>query len=136
MKFLILEVLADGPRHGYDVIAALEERSAGRYRPSAGSVYPTLQLLEDGAYATGEAVDGKRVYTITDRGRELLAAKPADAGAGLDDGDGVDLRGAAMKLGGAVMQVARGSDAAAQAKVREILDRARKEIYAILAESD
>src|SRR5262249_43187963 len=46
VKYFILEVLAQGPRHGYDVIAALEEKTGGRYRPSPGSVYPTLQLLE------------------------------------------------------------------------------------------
>ncbi len=135
MKFLILEVLAEGPRHGYDVITALEERSNGRYRPSPGSVYPTLTLLEEGGYITGETADGKRVFTITAAGRELLAKKPADAGAG-DDDEGVDLRGSAMKLGAAVMQAARASDADAQQRVRTILDAARRDIYKILAESE
>ena len=136
MKYLILDVLTAGPRHGYDIIAALEERSSGRYRPSAGSVYPNLQLLEDGGYVSGEAVDGKRIYAITERGRELLATKPADAAGGDDADGGVDLQGSAMKLVAAVMQAARGTDASAQTKVRAILDGARKEVYAILAESD
>jgi DNA-binding PadR family transcriptional regulator len=135
IKYLILQVLAEGPCHGYDIITALENKSGGRYRPSAGSVYPTLQLLEDGGFVTGEAVEGKRVFTITDAGRALLASRPADAEAA-DDVDDVDLRGAALKLGAAVMQAFRASDAPAQAKVREILDRARREIYAILAESE
>src|ERR1700761_1728130 len=95
LKFLILAVLADGPRHGYDIITALESKSNGRYRPSPGSVYPTLTLLEDAGYITGEAVDGKRVFTITERGRELLAQKPADATVEGEE-DGADLRGASM----------------------------------------
>ncbi len=73
IKFWILAVLAEGPRHGYDIITALEEKSNGRYRPSPGSVYPTLTLLEEGGYITGDANEGKRIFTITDAGRELLA---------------------------------------------------------------
>ena len=80
IKFLILDVLAEGPRHGYDVMTALEEKSNGRYRPSPGSVYPTLTLLEEGGYISGDASDGKRIFTITEAGRELLTKKPADAG--------------------------------------------------------
>ena len=135
IKFLILEVLAEGPRHGYDIITALEEKSNGRYRPSPGSVYPTLTLLEEGGFITGEAADGKRVFTITDAGRRLLAEKPADAQDGEED-EGVDLRGSAMKLGAAVMQAARASDGDSQEKVRVILDAARRDIYKILAESE
>jgi len=135
IKFLILDVLAEAPRHGYDIIAALEEKSNGRYRPSPGSVYPTLTMLEEGGYITGDTAEGKRIFTITDRGRELLTKKPADAGLG-DEDEGVDLRGSAMKLGAAVMQASRAVDAASQLKVREILDTARREIYKILAESE
>jgi DNA-binding PadR family transcriptional regulator len=135
LKFLILTVLADGPRHGYDIITELESKSNGRYRPSPGSVYPTLTLLEEAAYITGEAVDGKRVFTITDRGRELLAQKPAGATVEGEE-DGADLRGAAMRLGAAVMQAARTTDPSAQQKVRAILDGARKDVYKVLAESD
>jgi DNA-binding PadR family transcriptional regulator len=135
IKFLILEVLAEGPRHGYDIIVELENKSNGRYRPSPGSVYPTLTLLEEGGYVTGDTAEGKRIFTITERGRELLAKKPAGAPAA-DDEDGIDLRGSAMKLGAAVMQAARASDAGSQQKVQAILDGARREIYKILAESE
>jgi DNA-binding PadR family transcriptional regulator len=135
IKFLILDVLAQGPRHGYDIITALEEKSNGRYRPSPGSVYPTLTLLEEGGFITGETAEGKRVFTITAAGRELLAKKPADAGAS-DDEDGIDLRGAAFKLGAAVMQAARAGDDATQERVRAILDGARREIYKLLAEGE
>ena len=136
IKYLILEVLAAGPRHGYDIITALEEKSNGRYRPSPGSVYPTLTLLEEGGFITGETAAGKRVFTITAAGRELLAQKPGDAGTVDDEDEGVDLRGSALKLGAAVMQAARASDAATQQSVRTILDGARREIYKLLAESE
>ncbi|HEY5348716.1 MAG TPA: PadR family transcriptional regulator [Candidatus Lustribacter sp.] len=134
IKFLILEVLAEGPRHGYDIITELDNKSNGRYRPSPGSVYPTLTLLEEGGYLTGDTADGKRVFTITERGRELLTKKPAEAAS--EDDDGIDLRGSAMKLGAAVMQTARAGDAATQQQVREILDTARREIYKLLAVSE
>jgi DNA-binding PadR family transcriptional regulator len=133
IKFLILDVLAAGPRHGYDVIVALEERSGGRYRPSPGSVYPTLALLEDGGFVTSETVDGKRVFTIAEAGRELLASKPASEPDDEDEGGSVDLRGSVFKLGAAVMQAARTTDGDTQAKVRAVLDRARREVYALLA---
>ena len=74
------------------------------------------------------------MFSITAAGRELLTKKPADAAS--EDDDGIDLRGSALKLGAAVMQAARASDASSQQKVREILDTARREIYKILAESE
>jgi DNA-binding PadR family transcriptional regulator len=135
IKYLILDVLANGPRHGYDTITELENKSQGRYRPSPGSVYPTLTMLEEGGYITGDASEGKRIFTITDAGRELLTKKPADA-ATEDEDDGVDLRSSAMKLGAAVMQVARSNDTASQQKVRDMLDATRREIYKVLAESE
>jgi len=72
LKVVILELLRDQPRHGYDIIRALEERMRGRYRPSPGSVYPTLQMLEDLGYVTSIQQEGKKVYTITDEGRRYL----------------------------------------------------------------
>jgi DNA-binding PadR family transcriptional regulator len=138
MKFLVLEMLAEAPRHGYEIIRAIEEKRG--FRPSAGSIYPTLQLLEDGGFVTGAEVDGKRVYTITDSGRALLANRAADHD---DEGDDDDetpdakhrLKHTAIKLASAVMS-ARGADEATLEKVRVILDRARKEIYALLAEDE
>lgn len=132
MKYLVLEVLADGPRHGYEIIGAIEERRG--FRPSPGSIYPTLQMLEDGGFVTGADVEGKRVYTITPTGRDMLQNRAPDAE---DDEDGEPdarhrVKQAAMKLGAAVMS-ARGSNDATLDKIREVLDRARKEIYAVLA---
>ena len=137
MKFVILDVLAEGPKHGYEIITSIEARR--NVRPSAGSIYPTLQLLEDGGYVTSEQVDGKRVYTITPAGRELLANRSAEAEPD-EDGDhdadaGHLLRESAMKLGAAVLN-ARGHDDKTIGKIREILDKARKEIYTVLASDE
>jgi len=142
VKYLVLELLAEGPKHGYEIIRAIEERRG--VRPSAGSVYPTLQLLEDGTYITGEQLEGKRVYTITEAGRAMLQlqAMREDAGGADDDPDEADeldirhlVKQSAMKLFAAIVG-ARGSDVATLAKIRAVLDRARKEIYAILASDE
>ena len=77
LKYVILDLLKDQPRHGYDVIRALEERFHGFYSPSPGSVYPTLQLLEDQGYVTSSEQEGKRVYTITAEGQRFLAEQAA-----------------------------------------------------------
>jgi len=75
IKFILLELIKEQPRHGYDLIKALEERYSGFYRPSPGSVYPTLQLLEDEGHLRSETADGKRIYTITEMGEKLLAER-------------------------------------------------------------
>src|SRR5215216_5178796 len=72
LKYVILDLLKDEPSHGYEVIRKLEERSRGFYSPSPGSVYPTLQLLEDMEYVSATQRDGKKVYAITDQGRKFL----------------------------------------------------------------
>ena len=137
VKFLLLEMLAEGPKHGYEIIRSLEERRG--IRPSAGSVYPTLQLLEDGGFVTSEAVEGKRVYTISESGRELLAKRTADGEPAGEADDEVDsrrrLKEAAFKLGAAVMS-ARGADDATLDKIRAIVNDARKQVYAVLASDE
>src|SRR5918999_875852 len=72
MKFVILRLLKEKPRHGYEVIKALEEKLAGYYTPSAGTVYPTLQLLEDQGYVRVVETEGKKVYHITRDGEKFL----------------------------------------------------------------
>jgi DNA-binding PadR family transcriptional regulator len=80
LKFVILQLLAEKPRHGYEIIKELEERSGGRYSPSPGTVYPTLTLLEDMGYAVATAEEsGKKVYAITDAGRAYLAENRSTA---------------------------------------------------------
>jgi len=69
---VILDLLRDKPRYGYEVIRALEERSHGFYTPSPGVVYPTLQMLEETGLASAAERDGKKIYTITEEGRKFL----------------------------------------------------------------
>lgn len=76
MKYALLWLLQERPMHGYEMIKALEERSGGFYSPSPGSIYPTLQMLEEGGFVTSSEVEGKKVYTITDAGRALLSGNP------------------------------------------------------------
>ena len=73
LKYVILKMLAERPMHGYEVMNALEQRTQGCYRPSPGSVYPTLQWLEDEGLVRIEETDGKKVYHVTDAGRAFLA---------------------------------------------------------------
>lgn len=73
LRLVALALLEEGPRHGYDLIKALEERSAGFYSPSPGVVYPTLTYLEEAGYATSAADGNKKVFSITDAGRAWLA---------------------------------------------------------------
>ena len=72
LKYVILRLLSKKPMHGYEVMRALEEESCGCYSASPGSVYPTLQMLEDQGYVSREESEGKKVYSITDEGREFL----------------------------------------------------------------
>jgi DNA-binding PadR family transcriptional regulator len=72
LKYVILDLLKDKPAHGYEITQALEDRFHGMYSPSAGSVYPILQLLEDMGYVTSNVTEGKKVYTITDSGKKFL----------------------------------------------------------------
>lgn len=72
VKFVVLKLLREKPMHGYEVMRALEERMAGCYKPSAGTVYPTLQLLEDEGYVRAEEAQGKKVYHVTPEGERYL----------------------------------------------------------------
>ncbi|MEO7911254.1 MAG: PadR family transcriptional regulator [Roseiflexaceae bacterium] len=78
LKFALLELLLERPMHGYEMMKELQERSGGMYTASAGSVYPTLQMLEDRDFVTVSEADGKKVHTITDAGRAFLAENPAE----------------------------------------------------------
>jgi DNA-binding PadR family transcriptional regulator len=72
MKYVILKLLREQPMHGYEVMKALEEHTHGCYKPSPGTVYPTLQWLEDEGLVSVEEVDAKKVYSITEAGEEFL----------------------------------------------------------------
>ncbi|MBI1810207.1 MAG: PadR family transcriptional regulator [Gemmatimonadetes bacterium] len=141
LKFVILQLLAEKPRHGYDVIKALEERSGGRYAPSPGTVYPTLTLLEEMGFAVATAEEGgKRVYAITDEGRAYLEANRSTVDEVLDRlselgasifGDAV--RPAHEAMGALGREYARliwrrSPDSELATKVAEVLQRAAREL--------
>ena len=135
MKFLLLDILKDGPRHGYEMINGLEGQFRG-YRPSPGSVYPTLQMLKEGGFVTSEQIDGKKVYTITLSGFSLLTERRETA---YEETPGMkqtfEIRQAIKKLAAAVIDGARDTDEETMKRIGEILNKARKEVYAVLAES-
>ena len=147
LKYVILDLLKDQPRHGYDVIRALEDRLGGSYSPSPGSVYPTLQLLEDQGYLSSNQLDGKRIYAITDEGVRFLGERAAlveglrarmDARRGFGQQPGAgELFGEMRQLGGMLFRL--GSSGAFQdpeklRRLREVVARTRKEIEAIFAD--
>jgi DNA-binding PadR family transcriptional regulator len=88
LKFVLLDLLQERPKHGYEMIKELESRAGGFYTPSAGAVYPTLQLLEDRGWVTSETVEGKKVYTITDAGQAALQERAQEARPGAPEGPG------------------------------------------------
>lgn len=139
IKYLLLTLIAEQPQHGYQLIKELEARQGGFYRPSPGSVYPNLQLLEEGGYLTSEQMEGKRIYTITESGKQLLAERenPHHLKEQVETQQPlIELKNAVMELKGAVMQVARGGNLDRVSQVQEILKRAKREIYAILSQED
>jgi len=73
LKYIILQYLKEKPSYGYEIIRALEERFHGFYVPSPGTIYPTLQMLEEMGHVSAVEQEGKKVYTITDKGNEYLA---------------------------------------------------------------
>jgi DNA-binding PadR family transcriptional regulator len=138
VRLAILAVLKHGSMHGYQIIQELETRTGGRWRPSAGSIYPTLQLLEDEGLVSSEEVEGRKTYTLTDAGREAAVESPFDkrwTGADVPD-EAIDLRKLAMQLIGAAVQVKRMGSPEANRAAREILVDSRKRLYKLLAEDE
>jgi DNA-binding PadR family transcriptional regulator len=75
LRFIILTLIEEKPRHGYEIIKAIEDKLQGLYSPSPGVIYPTLTLLEEMGYATVAQAEGnKKLYAITDEGRAFLAS--------------------------------------------------------------
>ena len=135
-----LALLAERPMHGYEMIKELDERTAGAWVPSAGSVYPTLQLLEDEGLIEGEESEGRRRFSLTDAGRQENQARTGEppweeVTAGYDP-ELLRLRRSAHQLLAALRQVADATDGEERKRVRELLDDTRRKVYGILAESD
>jgi DNA-binding PadR family transcriptional regulator len=126
--------------HGYQVIQELSERSGGMWRPSPGSVYPTLQLLEDEGLVRSEEVDGKRVFHLTDAGKAEAAKRGPDAAApwemGAEAEPFAELRNLGFGVVSAVMQVVQSGNQSQIQKAKEILSEARRSLYRLLAEDN
>ena len=127
------------PGHGYEVMQRLEEKSGGAWRPSPGSVYPTLQLLEDEGLVRSTERDGKRVYELTDEGRAEATRRTEEAGGDPFAADRVasvygQLRENGMSLLQAIRQIARTGNEAQVQQASEIVRDARKQLYRLLAD--
>ncbi len=138
VRAAILTLLAERPMHGYEMIQQIAERSNGLWKPSPGSVYPTLQLLDDEGLITASESDGsKKLFKLTDEGRaaaEKVETAPWDEiTEGADPGH-MNLRAAIGQLFGAVAQSAHTATADQQQRIVEILNNARREVYGILGE--
>ena len=140
IRTAVLAILAEEPGHGYDVIQRLEEKTSGAWRPSPGSVYPTLQLLEDEGLTRSVEREGKRVYELTDAGREEATRRVEEAGgtpweiAGRNDTGMGEFRDALRQLLVASKQVVAAGNRQQSERMVEILKQARKDIYTMLAE--
>lgn len=141
IRAAILALLAEEPMHGYQIIQVISERSSGNWRPSPGSVYPTLQQLEDeGLIEPAASESGRRVYALTEEGRTANAAETAPApweeASDEVDHDLVELRDLVHQVLAATRQVAQAGTAAQVKGAQDVLRTARKGIYRLLAEDD
>jgi DNA-binding PadR family transcriptional regulator len=140
VRAAVLALLVEEPRHGYSIMTELAARSGGLWRPSPGSVYPVLQQLQDEGLVTAEESDGRKVFSLTPAGRQLVEQNPAEfaepwsvAGPGPRQRVQTLFEGMTA-LGSATQQVARLGSAEQAERARAVLDEARRALYRILAE--
>ncbi|MGV0744154.1 PadR family transcriptional regulator [Mycolicibacterium sp. XJ870] len=138
VRAAILTLLAERPMHGYEMIQEIAERSQNLWRPSPGSVYPTLQLLVDEGLIIGTESEGsKKLFELTSEGRDVAAkveTPPWEQFAEDVDPAEVNLRGAVGQLMGAVAQSSFNANEDQQQRILDIVNNARREIYQILGE--
>lgn len=141
LKFVLLKLLAVQSRHGYELIREFRRKG---WAGGAGSIYPLLSALEEEGLIAGHDEGERRTYEVTDKGRRHLSEHGAHLGALLED-DGEeeetpesearsDLRDAVGRLVAAVTQLGPSSNAQTVERVRDLLDRTRREIYTLLAQ--
>jgi DNA-binding PadR family transcriptional regulator len=135
-------MLESGPKHGYELMKELETKSGGVYKASAGAVYPALQQLEDEGLVTSDQAAGKRTYSLTDAGKRELqteaesvkkiwqrAEQAGDWGPWIGPEGAEVIRPAAELMKASMRAATRGThDSARIAKIREILERAKRDI--------
>ncbi|MFI5240140.1 MAG: PadR family transcriptional regulator [Candidatus Saccharimonadia bacterium] len=132
---IILRVLADKPMHGYEIIQELEKKSHGMWRPSPGSVYPTLQLLEEQEFVSGKEDGGKKIYTITELGRTEAENKRTEAPwESIDKKSSkvIKLKISLMQLVSLSRQILHDGSDEKREKASEILTEARNHLEEIL----
>ena len=139
VRLALLRLLAEEPRNGYQLIQAIEERSGGLWRPSPGSVYPTLAQLEDEGLIRSAESDGARRFEITDAGRQHLntrADEPAPWEPASEQAENplAELGPLVIQIGKATFQVATVGDQEQRDRARALLADTRRALYRILAE--
>jgi len=138
VRAAVLALLAEKPMHGYQIIREIEERSDGAWKPSPGSVYPTLQLLADEGLIAVEESNGRKTYSLTAEGTQVADAAtgpaPWAAPSARDGGRTTALPKAAIDLAQAAAQVGRSDNPAHVAQAVDVLNEARRKLYAILAQ--
>ncbi|MER7964938.1 PadR family transcriptional regulator [Streptomyces ardesiacus] len=136
----ILALLKDRPMHGYEMIQEIAERSGGAWKPSPGSVYPTLQLLEDEGLIASESEGGKKLFALTEAGRTAAEEGPEapweEASRGVDWEALNDIRQAGFGLMEAFGQVWKTGSKEQREKALAVIGEARKKLYLILADED
>ncbi|MEU9218542.1 PadR family transcriptional regulator [Streptomyces sp. NPDC048376] len=136
----ILALLKDRPMHGYEMIQEIAERSGGAWKPSPGSVYPTLQLLEDEGLIASESEGGKKLFALTEAGRTAAEEGPEapweEASRGVDWEALNDVRQAGFGLMEAFGQVWKTGSKEQREKALAVIGEARKKLYLILADED
>ena len=139
IRTALLAELGEAPGHGYDLIQRLEEKSGGEWRPSPGSVYPTLQMLEDEGLVRSTERDDKRVYEITDTGRAEAERRAKEAGGAPWEGNRSrsprgQLKESAVQILLASRQIQHAGSDEQVGRALEIMRNARKQLYSLLAE--
>lgn len=138
VRAAVLALLHEQPMHGYQIIREISTRTDGRWKPSAGSVYPTLQLLADEGVVTAATEQDRKTYSLTPDGREEAAAAAASAPWAESESDATGPFGVVPKAGvdlaQAAAQVVRSGTAAQQEAAAKAIDEARRKIYSILAQ--
>jgi DNA-binding PadR family transcriptional regulator len=140
VRAAILALLAEQPRHGYEIIGEIGERSGGFWKPSPGSIYPTLQLLADEGLVTSKEEGGKRLFELTEEGRATAesqdAVPPWEHIAHDVEPNEVSLRKAGGTLMAAAVQVSQAGTPGQKARAVDVLNEARRSIYGILGEAE
>ena len=140
VRAAVLALLAEQPRHGYEIIGELAERSGGAWRPSPGSIYPTLKRLAHEGLVRSVTGDGRRVFELTEAGRTYVAehaeelAAPWDTVSDDSDGRYLRLREVIAQVAAAAVQVGQAGTSEQVAAAAVLLTETRRGLYRILAE--